>query len=243
MLDDEYSQVDEVSLAGLVVRDGHGAVLTALEWAFRILTPVGELVARGVRVPDEDDVDWSTVVWVLAQRRRLLLHARLVPVPGQAEQPLTLGPGQSQPGLSPQDRGDNGRGTAVDGPPQRCRAVRQDEVGVRTAVDQRLGDPRVVPGHGLAQHRKPLRVPGVGIRPLRQQLPHRPRVPRPHSRDEPAPEAFLTHAPSPLDPPLRLPRTRQATASAGAGRGRRGRVRDVITCRGRWPRGSVRRCW
>ncbi|KUN55584.1 hypothetical protein AQJ46_49150 [Streptomyces canus] len=34
--DDEYDWVDQVSLGDLIVRDGHGAILTSLEWAFRI---------------------------------------------------------------------------------------------------------------------------------------------------------------------------------------------------------------
>ncbi|WP_307127341.1 HEAT repeat domain-containing protein [Streptomyces sp. B1I3] len=67
--DDEYNHVDEVSLGGLVVRAGHGAVLTSLEWAFGILTPVDELIGRAVGRPDEDDVHWSAVRWVLTARR------------------------------------------------------------------------------------------------------------------------------------------------------------------------------
>ncbi|MEU6014972.1 ankyrin repeat domain-containing protein [Streptomyces sp. NPDC047515] len=64
-----YDHVDQLSLGGLVVRAGHGAVLTLLEWAFRILAPVDELVARCVEQPDEDHVNWSAVHHVLAQRR------------------------------------------------------------------------------------------------------------------------------------------------------------------------------
>ncbi|MFF3379744.1 HEAT repeat domain-containing protein [Streptomyces sp. NPDC002680] len=67
--DDEYHHVDQVSLGGLVVRAGHGAILTSLEWAFRILTPVDELIARAVDPPDEDHVNWSTVCWILTRRR------------------------------------------------------------------------------------------------------------------------------------------------------------------------------
>ncbi|MFI0714463.1 ankyrin repeat domain-containing protein [Streptomyces inhibens] len=69
VLDDEYDYVDQVSLGGLVVRAGHGAILTSLEWAFRILTPVDELIARAVGQPDEDHVNWSTVCWILTRRR------------------------------------------------------------------------------------------------------------------------------------------------------------------------------
>ncbi|MFD5015865.1 HEAT repeat domain-containing protein [Streptomyces chartreusis] len=67
--DDEYDWVEQVSLGGLVVRAGHGAILTSLEWAFRVLTPVDELIARAVAQPDGEHVDWSTVRWILAQRR------------------------------------------------------------------------------------------------------------------------------------------------------------------------------
>ncbi|MCF6522178.1 HEAT repeat domain-containing protein [Streptomyces sp. JJ36] len=67
--DDAYDRVDEVSLGGHVVRAGHGAVLTSLEWAFRVLTPVGELIGRAVEHPDETHVTWSAVSWVLLQRR------------------------------------------------------------------------------------------------------------------------------------------------------------------------------
>ncbi|MCX4677107.1 HEAT repeat domain-containing protein [Streptomyces sp. NBC_01433] len=87
--DGEYNHVDQVSLGGLVVRAGHGAILTSLEWAFRILTPVDELIARAVGQPPEDravvdrvtqdpaaeapfaeeHVNWSTVCWILSRRR------------------------------------------------------------------------------------------------------------------------------------------------------------------------------
>ncbi|MPY60955.1 hypothetical protein FNH08_28585 [Streptomyces spongiae] len=67
--DDEYAWVEQVSLGGLVVRAGHGAILTALEWAFRILTPVDELLARAVSRSDDDHVNWSAVLSVLVDRR------------------------------------------------------------------------------------------------------------------------------------------------------------------------------
>ncbi|BDH06231.1 ankyrin repeat domain-containing protein [Streptomyces seoulensis] len=67
--DDEYDWVDQVSLGGLVMRAGHGAVLTSLEGAFRIPTPVDELIGRAVVRPDEEHVDWSAACWVLIQRR------------------------------------------------------------------------------------------------------------------------------------------------------------------------------
>ncbi|WOX25293.1 HEAT repeat domain-containing protein [Streptomyces solicathayae] len=67
--DDEYHHVDELVLDGRRVRAGHGAILTDLEWALRLLTPVDELVDRAVRCPEPDHVDWSAVAWVLSQRR------------------------------------------------------------------------------------------------------------------------------------------------------------------------------
>ncbi|MEW2399245.1 HEAT repeat domain-containing protein [Streptomyces sp. NPDC046862] len=67
--DDENDWVDQVSLGGLAVRAGHGAILTSLEWAFRVLTPVDELIARAVGRPDERHVNWSAVLWTLVERR------------------------------------------------------------------------------------------------------------------------------------------------------------------------------
>ncbi|GHA78266.1 HEAT repeat domain-containing protein [Streptomyces termitum] len=67
--DGEYHWVDQVSLGGLVVRAGHGAILTSLEWAFRILPPVDELIDRAVEPPHEDHVNWSAVRWTLTLRR------------------------------------------------------------------------------------------------------------------------------------------------------------------------------
>ncbi|WP_246113665.1 HEAT repeat domain-containing protein [Streptomyces montanus] len=67
--DDEYHWVDQVSLGGLVTRAGHGAILTSLEWAFRVLTPVDELIARAVGQHDEDHVDWWAGCWILSERR------------------------------------------------------------------------------------------------------------------------------------------------------------------------------
>ncbi|MFI7354343.1 ankyrin repeat domain-containing protein [Streptomyces avidinii] len=66
--DSTYDRVEEVTLGGRTVRAGHGAVLTLLEWEFRILAPVEELVARAVRHGDEDHVDWSASCRVLGQR-------------------------------------------------------------------------------------------------------------------------------------------------------------------------------
>lgn len=69
VMDDEYNDVAQLTLGGLTVRCGHGAILTDLEWAFRILTPVDELVVRAVARRDPDHVDWSSARWVLSERR------------------------------------------------------------------------------------------------------------------------------------------------------------------------------
>ncbi|MEU6216385.1 HEAT repeat domain-containing protein [Streptomyces sp. NPDC047022] len=69
--DDEYTDVEEVSLGGLTVRAGHGSVLTLLEREFGVQAPVAELVARAVPYaePDEMHVNWSDARGALALRR------------------------------------------------------------------------------------------------------------------------------------------------------------------------------
>ncbi|MFE5919439.1 HEAT repeat domain-containing protein [Streptomyces sp. NPDC056468] len=69
VLDDEYDHVDQLTLGGRTVRAGHSAILTNLEWAFRVLTPVDELVARAVAPRDPDHVAWASAGLVLSQRR------------------------------------------------------------------------------------------------------------------------------------------------------------------------------
>ncbi|MFE5185357.1 hypothetical protein [Streptomyces sp. NPDC056628] len=66
---DGFHFTHQVSLGGLSVRDGHAGILTALEWAFRILTPVDELITRATAVPDEDHATWWEVLRVLSDRR------------------------------------------------------------------------------------------------------------------------------------------------------------------------------
>lgn len=65
----EYHTLTEFTLGGRCVRDGHGGILTSLEWAFRILTPPGELVARAVRHGDPEHADWWASQWILTERR------------------------------------------------------------------------------------------------------------------------------------------------------------------------------
>ncbi|MFF7182315.1 HEAT repeat domain-containing protein [Streptomyces sp. NPDC008121] len=69
--DSEDRTVEQVTLGGRTVRDGHGAILTALEWAFRVLTPVDELVERAVASPyaSPDHVAWCAARGVLTERR------------------------------------------------------------------------------------------------------------------------------------------------------------------------------
>ncbi|MFJ5559955.1 HEAT repeat domain-containing protein [Streptomyces sp. NPDC093250] len=68
VMDDEYCHVTQLTLGGTTVRAGHGAILTHLEWAFHVLTPVDELAARALSQGDPDHVDWSSVRWALSQR-------------------------------------------------------------------------------------------------------------------------------------------------------------------------------
>ncbi len=55
---DDWHEVEQITLGGRTVRAGHGAVLTTLEAAFGVPTPLTELVARAVRHPDPGHVDW-----------------------------------------------------------------------------------------------------------------------------------------------------------------------------------------
>ncbi|MDN0193770.1 HEAT repeat domain-containing protein [Streptomyces sp. S.PNR 29] len=59
---------EQLTLGGLTVRDGHGAVLTAMEARYAVRTPFDELVARAVAHPDRDHVVWSEVVFTLGRR-------------------------------------------------------------------------------------------------------------------------------------------------------------------------------
>ncbi|MDD9375171.1 ankyrin repeat domain-containing protein [Streptomyces sp. ZAF1911] len=69
--DGEDGTVVQLTLGGLTVRDGHGAILTELECAFDIHTPVDELVARAMAAPQEewDHVGWNSAVAAVAVRR------------------------------------------------------------------------------------------------------------------------------------------------------------------------------
>ncbi|MFD9084725.1 HEAT repeat domain-containing protein [Streptomyces erythrochromogenes] len=74
----ESNTLTEYTVGGRRVRDGHGAILTSLEWAFRILTPVAELVARAVRHADPEHADWWASQWILTVRRSAETWAEVV---------------------------------------------------------------------------------------------------------------------------------------------------------------------
>ncbi|MBB4951329.1 hypothetical protein F4556_006864 [Kitasatospora gansuensis] len=71
--DGEYNRIEQISLGELTVRAGHGGILTWLERAFHIPTPVDELAARALRYPDEEDADshgdWFAACFTLGERR------------------------------------------------------------------------------------------------------------------------------------------------------------------------------
>ncbi|MFE2407452.1 HEAT repeat domain-containing protein [Kitasatospora sp. NPDC059408] len=66
---EQFVDLDEVSLGGLTVREGHSGVLTGLERALGILTPAAELVARAVAYPAELHANWSAASFTLGRRR------------------------------------------------------------------------------------------------------------------------------------------------------------------------------
>ncbi|MGW2271393.1 ankyrin repeat domain-containing protein [Streptomyces yangpuensis] len=67
-VDEEWCSVEQITLGGRTVRAGHGAVLTDLEAAFGVPTPLTELVARAVRHPDPGHVDWAESRFRLGRR-------------------------------------------------------------------------------------------------------------------------------------------------------------------------------
>ncbi|AQT73753.1 HEAT repeat domain-containing protein [Streptomyces sp. fd1-xmd] len=81
----ESNTLTEYSLGGRRVRDGHGGILTGLEWAFRILTPPAELVARAVRHGDPEHADWWASEWTLTVRRSAETWAETVAFHGHPD--------------------------------------------------------------------------------------------------------------------------------------------------------------
>ncbi|WP_329492679.1 HEAT repeat domain-containing protein [Kitasatospora herbaricolor] len=69
-IDDAYGDtVDEVSLGGLTVRDGHGAILTYLEWQFGVLPPLDEVMARALPRTEGGDSNWFAAAYYPGKRR------------------------------------------------------------------------------------------------------------------------------------------------------------------------------
>ncbi|MEU3252410.1 HEAT repeat domain-containing protein [Streptomyces sp. NPDC006997] len=69
-IDDPHGDtIDEFSLGGHTVRDGHGAVLTHLEWAFGVFPPLDEVLARALPHAREGDSNWFAAAYYLGQRR------------------------------------------------------------------------------------------------------------------------------------------------------------------------------
>ncbi|MER7701277.1 HEAT repeat domain-containing protein [Kitasatospora sp. NPDC097605] len=77
--DEDCSMVEELALGGHVVRAGHGTILTLLELWFGLFPPVVEVVARGVRRPDDDGL-WFAAAYALANRRSERAHSELAPL-------------------------------------------------------------------------------------------------------------------------------------------------------------------
>ncbi|MFJ6851149.1 HEAT repeat domain-containing protein [Streptomyces sp. NPDC091271] len=67
--DDEYNRVDEFTLDGMTVRDGHGAVLTRLEELLGARTSFEELMARATVHADQGHAPWAAATMLLAHRR------------------------------------------------------------------------------------------------------------------------------------------------------------------------------
>ncbi|MFI1815198.1 HEAT repeat domain-containing protein [Streptomyces sp. NPDC020422] len=61
--------IDEYSLSGCTVRDGHGAILTHLEWAFGVFPPIDEVMARALPHAQDGDSNWFAGTYFLSQRR------------------------------------------------------------------------------------------------------------------------------------------------------------------------------
>ncbi|MEU6476565.1 HEAT repeat domain-containing protein [Streptomyces sp. NPDC047017] len=64
----EPCHCEQITLGGLTARDGHAAILTALEAHLRIRTSFGALLARALPYPDRCHAVWCEAVLVLGQR-------------------------------------------------------------------------------------------------------------------------------------------------------------------------------
>ncbi|MCL7491556.1 hypothetical protein M8I34_08870 [Streptomyces sp. MCA2] len=67
--DDEFNSVDEYSLGGMTVRDGHAGILTRLEELLGIHPSFEELMDRALSHPDQDHTAWGSSTILLAHRR------------------------------------------------------------------------------------------------------------------------------------------------------------------------------
>ncbi|MFF3083831.1 HEAT repeat domain-containing protein [Streptomyces nojiriensis] len=66
--DDEYYTVGELTLGGMTVRDGHGAILTGLEELLGIRASCEELITRALD-HDQDHAAWGRAAILLSHRR------------------------------------------------------------------------------------------------------------------------------------------------------------------------------
>ncbi|WP_406052238.1 HEAT repeat domain-containing protein [Streptomyces virginiae] len=67
--DDEYNSVDECTLGGTTVRDGHGAILTYIEELLGVRTSFEDLMDRALTIADQNHPTWGGVTLLLANRR------------------------------------------------------------------------------------------------------------------------------------------------------------------------------
>ncbi|MCX4804909.1 ankyrin repeat domain-containing protein [Streptomyces sp. NBC_01214] len=67
-VDEQWCEVEQITLGGRTVRAGHGAVLSTLESVFGVPAPLTELVARAVRHPDPRHPDWAESRFQLGKR-------------------------------------------------------------------------------------------------------------------------------------------------------------------------------
>ncbi|MFJ6486700.1 MULTISPECIES: HEAT repeat domain-containing protein [unclassified Streptomyces] len=67
--DDEYNRVDECTLGGTTVRDGHGAILTYVEDLLGVRTSFEDLMDRALTIADQNHPTWGGVTLLLAGRR------------------------------------------------------------------------------------------------------------------------------------------------------------------------------
>ncbi|MGQ4356001.1 hypothetical protein [Streptomyces drozdowiczii] len=67
--DDEYSSVEELTLGGMTVRDGHGAILTRAEELLGVRTSFEELMDRALAHADQENHStWNSVTILLGGR-------------------------------------------------------------------------------------------------------------------------------------------------------------------------------